>query len=416
MKAQMTAFLDSLRRSLNTTRGVYPPVALAEIYCEDSLPSTRIRRLHLIVVDLDRSRNVSKRVYGQFQEARLSAACEECFNTLPVPTIDPECPYRCRYVYGYGIDGSDLPSYVLWPRRGPGGHFWFVDPWTGRFFDPSRADFLAPIGLEHFFDAFALIHKRSIRVAAAHALNIPIEDIQANLVVKQARAQLFRLTPIWVPEEPPAKRAKKTPESAASTQDASMASGEAKVGKESSDESDSDSSGSNSDFSSEDGSSELLLARPMMMCRGLHWKEVWIPSKRLPRLTIPLSGFSKQLERLLEGYCMEVMATNARPDLHLPSIEKFAKDLVLLFAFQSLHCSGKSWTIPRKCSMILRARSYSCPSFGFSLFTENCAILPPVRGLAGTVSCAALRVGWLKCSANLLTVWLEAKVNVRVNC
>ena len=75
-------------------------------------------------------------------------------------------------------------------------------------------------------------------------------------MVKQATAQLFRLTPIWVPEEPPAKRAKKTPESAASTQDASMASGEAKGGKESSDESDSDSSGSNSDFSSEDGSSD----------------------------------------------------------------------------------------------------------------------------------------------------------------
>ena len=92
------AFLDSLRRSLNTTRGVYPPVALAEIYCEDSRPSTRIRRLHLIVVDLDRSRNVSKRVYGQFQEVHLSATFEECFNTLPVPTIDPECPYRCRYV------------------------------------------------------------------------------------------------------------------------------------------------------------------------------------------------------------------------------------------------------------------------------------------------------------------------------
>ena len=30
---------------------------------------------------------------------------------------------------------------------------------------------------------------------------------------------------------------------------------------------------------------------------------------------------------------MEVMATNVQPELHLPSIKKFAKDLVLLFAF-----------------------------------------------------------------------------------
>ena len=66
-----------------------------------------------------------------------------------------------------------------------------------------------------------MIHKRSIRAAAANALRIPIEDIQANLVVKQARAQLYRLTPICVPEDPPAKRAKAAP----STQDVSMAGG-----------------------------------------------------------------------------------------------------------------------------------------------------------------------------------------------
>ena len=30
---------------------------------------------------------------------------------------------------------------------------------------------------------------------------------------------------------------------------------------------------------------------------------------------------------------MEVMATNVQPELHLPSIKKFAKDLVLLFSF-----------------------------------------------------------------------------------
>ena len=62
------AFLDSLRRSLNTPRGVYPPVAMAEIYCENSRPLTRIRRLHLIVVDLERTRSVSKRVYRELPD------------------------------------------------------------------------------------------------------------------------------------------------------------------------------------------------------------------------------------------------------------------------------------------------------------------------------------------------------------
>ncbi len=132
-----SSFLASLRRSLAIARGVYPPVALAEIYCEDSRSSAKVRRLHLIVIDLARSRNVSKQVYWQFQRVDVSARYKECFNTLPVPTNDPACPYRCRFVYAFGIDGSDQPSYLLWARRGAGGHFWLVDPRSGRYFvDP----------------------------------------------------------------------------------------------------------------------------------------------------------------------------------------------------------------------------------------------------------------------------------------
>ena len=65
----------------------------------------------------------------------------------------------------------------------------------------------------------------------------------------------------------------------------------------------------------------------------------------LARLTIPLSGFSKQLERLIEGYCMEVMVTNISPELQLHFIKKFAKDLVLLFA---LHMAEKISSLLRQ--------------------------------------------------------------------
>ena len=93
------SFLDSLRRSLTTARGVYPPVAFAEIYCEDSRPSTKVRRLHLIVVDLDRSRNVGKRVYtGNFTRrtsllALMSAStpCQFLRLILKVPTDADMC-------------------------------------------------------------------------------------------------------------------------------------------------------------------------------------------------------------------------------------------------------------------------------------------------------------------------------------
>ena len=94
---------------------------------------------------------------------------------------------------------------------------------SGSYFDPSKADFIAPIGLEHFFDAFALVHKRGIREAAAAALEIQLDDIQTNLVVKQSSARRFQLTPVSVPDDPPAKRAKRTKEPVSPSHDSTAA-------------------------------------------------------------------------------------------------------------------------------------------------------------------------------------------------
>ena len=229
---------------------------------------------------------------------------------------------------------------------------------------------MEPIGLEHFFDAFSLVHKREFRGAAAEALDIPIADIQHNFVVEQSSARHFQLTPICVPDDPPAKGAKRSREPDNPVHDVGMVSGDAKVELESPTESDSDSSATNSDFSSEDGSSdasdldkfEEAFAEFGKLTEGVDAIEFErclagstsddvpgfpldggfstlqtlanVPRTwPLARLTLPLSGFSKQLERLLEGYCMEIFATNTTPAKHLPSIKLFAKDLVLLLAF-----------------------------------------------------------------------------------
>ena len=409
------------------------------------------------MVDLAYSRNVGKHVYWQFHQIDLSARNEECFNTLPVPITDSDCQHKCRYVYGYGTDGSDQRSYLLWPRRGPEGHFWLVDPISGRYFGPAKADYMAPIGLEHFFDAFALVHKRGLREAAAEALEIQLEDIQPHLVVKQSSARRFRLTPICVPDDPPAKRAKRNKEPASPAHDARMASSDAKAEQESSTESDSDSSASNSDFSSEDGSSDasdldkfeeafdefgrltegvdaldfdrnpagntsddvpgLPLEGGFATLQTLgNVPKTW----PLARLTVPLRGFSKQLERLLEGYCMEIMATNSHPDQHLLSIKLFAKDLVLPLAF---HLAERISSLlrqvmdhPTKVLYDPETEVLFLLSSGSSLSTESFSTLLRVFGPAGPVSWGDPRVGWLRSFANPVTVLLVAKVLRRVNC
>ena len=282
----------------------------------------------------------------------------------------------------------------VWPRRAAAGHFWFVDPITGRYFDPDAEAYMEPLGLEHFFDAFGLDSKRDLRVAAADALGIPLEDIEPNLVVEKSSATRFHLTPICVPEAPPAKRAKRNKENDNVTHDAGVSSADVKAEPDSSDESDSYSSGSNSDFSSEDGSSdesgldkfEEAFTEFGKLSQGLddiecERGEAGINSDDVPglpldggfatlqtlanvpktwplaRLTFPLCGFSKQLERLIEGYCMEIIATNVYPDQHVASVKQFAKDMVLLLAFhlserissllrQVLDHPTKFWLLP----------------------------------------------------------------------
>ena len=40
-----------------------------------------------------------------------------CLNTLPVPISRKDCPFKVRFVFAYGVDNSDKPSYLLWPNR-----------------------------------------------------------------------------------------------------------------------------------------------------------------------------------------------------------------------------------------------------------------------------------------------------------
>ena len=359
-----------LRRSLKTARGAYPPVALAEIYQEFKSPLTMIRRLHLMVVDLDRSRSVSPQVYQDFMNCRVSLDPAGSLNTLPVPISGKDCPFQTRYVFAYGMDNSDRPSYLLWPIRGGNGQFLLVDPWSGNYFDLEAAKFVKPIGIEHFFDAFSLEKKRPLKVDAASALNIPVKEVSDSLVVSQDKAKRFELTPVWAPAEPPTKRAKTAEVRLSSASNVLMPPTNDENEKGSSDEEDSDSSGSNSDVSSQDDSSDVSDLEKFdeaytdfgALTKGVDPRTLErdgsanpnedVPGIDLPggmkalhplanvpkswplaRLTIPLSAASKHLERLLEGCCNEIYVRNTNPDLQLHFVRKFAKDLVVVLAF-----------------------------------------------------------------------------------
>ena len=186
--------------------------------------------------------------------------------------------------------------------------------------------------------------------------------------------------------------------------------------KSSSDEEDSDISGSNSNVSSQDDSSDVsdlekfeeaytdfsaltdgvdprtlernCSGHPNEEVPGLNLRMEALHSLGnvpkswpLARLTIPLSAASKHLERLLEGYCMEALVTNSNPDSQLHFVRKFAKDLVVVFAFHLAETISALIT-PARFSMIQRLSPCSYLYSGSTPYTERCLTQPPGIDLA----------------------------------
>ena len=168
-----SAFLHSLRLSCSRVNGVYPPLALVEAFITDDDGTPRVRRLHLIVVDLNRRRRLANRISRQLSKLNVDDCAAQCWNTLPIPWRQDQETYELRYVFGYAMDGTDLPCYVLWPVRTEDQSFWCLDAWKGDWVQLDKCGFIAPVGIEHFFDAFCLSPQRSWRAAASQALGIP---------------------------------------------------------------------------------------------------------------------------------------------------------------------------------------------------------------------------------------------------
>ena len=115
-----SAFLQSLRFFCARVSGVYPPLALVEAYITEEDSAPRVRRLHLMVVDLHRRRRMADRVLRLLVDLQIDRCAEECLNTLPIPWKQNQEAYQLRYVFEYAMEGSDLPCYILWPKGAAG--------------------------------------------------------------------------------------------------------------------------------------------------------------------------------------------------------------------------------------------------------------------------------------------------------
>ena len=79
---------------------------------------------------------------------------------------------------------------------------------------------------------------------------------------------------------------------------------------------------------SEDAAGVPLLDGQDKLQELVHLPRTW----PLARLTIPLEGLSKQIDRLLEGYCFQILASNRDPEAHNGRVLQTATHLTWILA------------------------------------------------------------------------------------
>ena len=313
-----SAFLQSLRISCARVSGVYPPLALAEAFITEEDSAPRVRRLHLMVVDLHRRRRMADRVLRLLVDIQVDRCADECWNTLPIPWKQNQEAYQLRYVFGYAMDGSDLPCYILWPTRTAEQSFWCIDAWKGDWVRMDKCSYIAPLGIEHFFDAFCFEPQRPWRAAACRALDIPSCHVSKDTYLEQGHENKFSLTPRRIPVERKTPAAKREVDQ--DTYDAfrDLANDLYHI----------DLRRYSRGVTSEDAAGVPLLDGQDKLQELVHLPRTW----PLARLTIPLEGLSKQIDRLLLGYCFQILATNRDPEAHNGRVLQTATHLTWILA------------------------------------------------------------------------------------
>ena len=121
---------------------------------------------------------------GQLRRLHYSADC-----TTPMSPSPGKIPlHGRRFVYGYSLDGSDFPCYLLWPIRTQTGSYCLLESQTRRYVDIEHTGHLCPLGLRHFYDGFSLRAEVSIRSSARAAFQLREEDVSPDLVLSRAAA------------------------------------------------------------------------------------------------------------------------------------------------------------------------------------------------------------------------------------
>ena len=159
-------FIDMLKQNCCLSGPHFPPPAIVEALQDYVTHYHKVRRLHLIVVDLWRpwKYNTARAREITDQLWRISHN-DDTRRVSPFRPDGPSPPLRCRrFAYGYALDGSECPSYLVWPQR-DGQSYTLLDTSTTDTLVLDQ-NFFRLLGMQHFYDSFALVSQICVRSEA----------------------------------------------------------------------------------------------------------------------------------------------------------------------------------------------------------------------------------------------------------
>ena len=205
-------FLAALRHSATVKTGEFPPAALVELYDEPGAVAARLRRLHLVIVDLCHPRKTATKIEKKFYQQITRVRDTEAVSITPIPLWNNE-EWRRRYVFGYSLDDSDKPVFLVWPERTENNGFWILDVERDHYLNLCQVPSIRNLGLEHFYAAFGLGCSRNLRTSSARAFGISEDNISEDCSVSRELANRLQPLQHGIPcETHIQKKAKTTPQ------------------------------------------------------------------------------------------------------------------------------------------------------------------------------------------------------------
>ena len=318
----------------------------------------KVRRLHLIVVDLWRPwKYNTARAREITDQLWFIRDCENTRHVNPFRPDGPEPPLRCRrFAYGYALDGSEFPCYLVWPQR-DGRSYVLLDTATADTLVLDKKSFFRPLGMQHFYDSLALVSQICVRRDALELFGLNDDELLPDLHITRAgvlRAEIGAHQEHVVDQDAHAADRKKVPAEVThvashevdtdSDKDESIIATSDSEGSESASESEQNDPPSS--LASDAEQYERMQATYTAVGRDFKEKEAFIGSEYhklqrlelvpqrwpLARLSISLQKCVDHLDRVLAGCCWEVHATRADPEESLSSLRQVSKRLTMLLA------------------------------------------------------------------------------------